>query len=193
MPYHPIPPIRPSIKLEKSFSFRGTTRIWSNRYFITGPAPADTAHWTTLSDAVNVAERLIYTNAVTITGAFGYLAGSDVPVFTKTYATAGTGVFAGQAQAGEVVSLVRYSTSSRTAKNHPLYLYSYYHSAVTTSAALPDTLLAAQKTAIQTYANLWVAGFNDGTSVQVRCGPQGQPSTAALVEPYVTHRDFPRG
>jgi hypothetical protein len=186
-------PVKPSLKVEKTFTFRGSPKIWSNRYFVTGPAPADSAHWTTFSDAVVTAEKAALSNLCTITSTYGYAAGSDVPVFSKTYATVGLLTITGILQAGEVAALVRYSTSARTSKNHPLYLFNYYHSVQAISATSIDSLLVAQKTAFQTYANAWIAGFSDGTNLMVRCGPQGQVATAALAEANLTHRDFPRG
>lgn len=185
---------RPSLKVIKSFAFRGSTRLWSNRYYFGGPMPADSAHWTTLADSAVTAEKAIYWSNQTITQVYGYAAGSDVPVFSKTYTAAGTlPTPGGFRQEGEVVALARWSTAARTSKNHPLYLFSYWHGVYNVSAATPDLLDVSQKTAMQTYANLWVTGITDGTNVQVRCGPQGQLATAALVEPNLTHRDFPRG
>lgn len=183
----------PSLKVVKSFSFRGVTREWSNRYYVTGPTPANSTAWTTFSDAVVNAEKTPLKNTNTIVATFGYAAGSDVPVFSKTYSTVGlTNIASSYPQQGEVCALIRYSTAARTSKNHPLYLYNYYHGVYANNGVNPDDLNSAQVTTFQAYANAWVAGFSDGTNLMVRCGPQGNVATAALCEPKLTHRDFPR-
>lgn len=184
---------QPSLKIVKSFSFRGVTRLWSNRYYMTGPIPSNSTKWTTLADAVVTAEKACLHAQVTIVEAFGYAAGSDVPVFTKTYATAGLITPTGELQQGEVAALVRYSTATRTSKNHPLYLFNYYHRVVASASPNTDTLWGTHRTAFQTYASAWVTGFNDGTNVQVRCGPNGDIATGISVDTFMTHRDFPRG
>lgn len=190
-----MPASRPSLKLVKSFTYRGATRNFSNRYYVNGGTPADTAHWTTFSDAVVAAEKATYLAALgtQIVAAYGYAAGSDVPVFTKTYAVTGTGAWTGYAGTpGDAAALIRYSTTARTSKNHPIYLYNYYHAATVPSGGPYDTLHASQRTAMQTYAAAWITGFSDGTNTLVRCGPNGATATGSLVETLVTHRDLPR-
>lgn len=139
------------------------------------------------------AEKPIYSSVVTIVQTVGYAAGSEVPVFTKTYSTAGTWSSAGfNATPGDVAALVRYSTTARTSKNHPIYLYNYYHGAFNVVGS-PDNLATGQVTAMGTYSGLWISpGFSDGTTSYVRSGPNGATAVGALVEPMVTHRDLPR-
>lgn len=183
----------PSIKVIKTFTYRGVARQWSNRYHFVGGTPPDNAHWTALSDAIVTAEKAVHSNMIEIVETVGYAAGSDVPVFSKTYATAGTLTVTGKIQApGDCAVLVRYATTAKTPKNHPIYLFNYYHGAYFDTGA-PDVVTAGQVSALGTYAGAWIgAGFSDGATSYNRAGPNGATAVGQLVETQVRHRDFPR-
>jgi hypothetical protein len=182
----------PSLKVTKSMAFKGGTKLWSNRYHFNGGTPANGTQWTALSDAVVTAEKACLTPSVTIVSTTGYAAGSDVPVFSKTYSTAGTFAGSGQLPPGEAAALLRYSTTARTSKNHPIYLFNYMHAPIcSTSTNHQDELTSGQKTAYDTYAAAWISGFSDGVHTCVRAGPNGATATGHFTEEYVTHRDFP--
>lgn len=183
-----------SIKVIKSGTFKGGTHRWSNRYHFDGSAPVDGTHWTTLSDLIVNDEKAVLNGSQTIVETIGYAAGSDVPVFSKVYSTAGTnaGTTGHISVPLEVAALVRYSTSARSTKNHPIYLFNYYHGVyVHDGVAGQDTLDATMKSALETYAGQWITGLSDGTVTHHRCGPNGDLATGHITEEYVTHRDFP--
>jgi hypothetical protein len=187
------PPTRPSLKVVKSFAYRGGTRQWSNRYFFNGGTPADSAHWTTLSDSAVSHETNCYGPEVTIVSCVGYDAGSDVPVFSKAYSTVGTGSFSTSSpMPGDVVALIKSTTDARTSKNHPIYLYKYYHDAYRQNATTSDTADTTQLAHLKSVCDNWRVGLSDGTNTLTLCGPRGASALSCIAEPLLTHRDFPR-
>lgn len=182
----------PSLKVVKSSSFRGQTRLWSNRYHFNGGTPSDSAHWTTFSDLVVTAEKAILPASCQIVETVGYAAGSDVPVFTKAYTTNGTNSAATFTQTLQVAAVGRWATTARTPKNHPIYLFAFWHDVHAADASTGrDTLIAAQKTAMDTYGAAWITGFSDGTNTYVRAGPNGATATGYITVSSLSHRDFP--
>jgi hypothetical protein len=182
----------PSIKIVKSFSYKNQGRTFSNRYHFNGGTPADAAHWHTLMDNVTAIEKTLFPSSCKITEAVGYAAGSDLPVASKTYSLTGTNAASGTQAPGDTVMLLRWSTAARSVKNHPVYLFNYYHGAVMRAETNDNDLVAtAQLTALGTFAADWISGFSDGTLTLVRAGPNGATATGSLAEEFLTHRDFP--
>jgi hypothetical protein len=185
-----------SVRIVKEFNYRGGVRHFSNRYAIGTNSPPDPAHWTTLCDAITAAEKLVYVPyaaaGARILQAIGYDAGSEIPVFSKTYALDGTlATTFSKTVPGDVAALVRYSTPDRSSKNHPVYCFNYYHGVVArsqdTTCDKPSDL---QVTALQTYAAAWLTGFSDGVTTYHRSRPTGDLCTGYTVATYLTHRDL---
>jgi hypothetical protein len=182
----------PRVRIVKSMAARGGTQLWSNTYHFNGGTPANNTDWETFFDAIVTAEKATLTADITIVEAVGYVAGATVAAHSKNYTTAGTLTATGKATPPiDCAALVRYATAARTSKNHPIYLFNYVHGARLDGSA-PDLLYTTQKTALETYATAWIAGFSDGTNTLNRAGPNGANATARFVNGYLTHRDFPR-
>jgi len=184
----------PSLKVIKSSSFKGGVRLWSNRYHFNGGVPANDTQWHGFMDTVVNDEKVCYDSGTTIVECVGYDAGSDMPVSSKTYTAAGTGTFnaAGVSCPLQTAILLRWATDARSSKNHPIYLFNYFHAAYRkTGGAASDTVELVQKAAIEGYAGQWISGFSDGVHTLVRAGPNGATAGGHQVEEYLTHRDFP--
>jgi len=175
-----------------SSPYKGGTRTWSNKWFLTGPDWADQTHFNTLSDEYVANAKTWITSNTTITETIGYNGGSDLPVLSKTYSQAGT------ASPGthdhmplEAAMLVRGSTTQRSSKNHPIYIMKYIHGVCHDSSTASETPLSGQKSSLQGSVNEFVSGVSDGTNSRKWAGPGGAVVQAGTVETYVTHRDFP--
>jgi hypothetical protein len=180
------------VVVKSTSPYLGSTKVWSNDYHANGGVPATNTAWDTLFDAIVAAQKACMVTDQHIVEAIGYVGTSTISVHSKAYTTAGTlSVSGGNACPIDTAALLRWSTAARTSKGHPIYLFNYFHG-VRSDSSDRDVLHTTQRTAIDTYATAWLAGFSDGTNSYVRAGPRGANATARLTKTLLTHRDFPR-
>jgi hypothetical protein len=85
------------------------------------------------------------------------------------------------------------ATTKRSTKNHPVYVFSYFHRVLNAAATTGvDDLYGPQKTAYETYGDAWLNGITVGARTYKRTTPDGHATTGRFVEPLVSHRDFRR-
>lgn len=186
----------PSVLIKYTVPSEASTKEVTNRYHFSGGTPADGAHWDTLFDDIVARFAACLLGSVTIVEADGYAAGSNVAVRTKAYAQAGT-IPAIEADAhllpGFCCALLRWATTARTTKNHPVYLFTYVHGVAQlgASAVTSQELSTLQRAALQSYADhWWNAGMSDGTNSYHRAGPNGATGVSATVDQYVRDHDL---
>lgn len=183
-----------SVILVKSFTYRGATEEWSNRYHLEGTTPTTATEWDTLLAAICTSERTCYPSIHAIVRQYGYVAGNDHAVRVRDSSTSPyTGQMAttgGDIAPGDACAMLRSLTPEVTSRGRPIYLRKYFHGAIHTTGA-PDTLLAAQATAILVHAGKMTDGTLPGSMKW--CGPQGGNFGTFKVDPYVRYRQLRKG
>lgn len=172
--------------------YRGGTKEWSNRYFMTG------GNWTGLAEFEDIADWLAGNEAFCYGAksvqkeAVAYGIGSDLPVFSKTLTEAGQSLpgSAHSAAPGDAAAFLRFTTDRRSVKNHPIYLSKWYHSCWIDEAVSEDQLHGDNRQAIVAFANALLAGIQAGDHTRKLCGPYGAVAQQQSVDQYVRHRDF---
>lgn len=184
---------RVGIKLVFSFSWRGDTKVWSQKYHFTGPTEWETeAQFNTFVAALWDSVKESLPARVTCVEAVGYDADSDMPVHTLAIGEAGEYANTDNPQApGEACMLWRFTTDARTSKNHPIYLFKWWHGMQTNGATSPDTLRSGiASTAAGPIGDL-VDGISDGDNTRHYCGPNGAVALDGECEALLHMREFP--
>lgn len=175
-----------------SFGWRGGTREWSNLWHFTQGSWQDQTHFNAFSDAWWNYIKQFTCARVTMVDTTGYDPGSFLPVFTKAYGAAGTYTDTSNPQAaGEMCLLWRFTTDQRTTKNHPIYLYKWFHGTQTDGATAPDTLRNGIKSTADGQITNVLSGASDGTLTRHYCGPFGAVAQSGTTNVHLIAREFP--
>jgi len=170
---------------------RGGTVRWSNRWFFSG-SNLTSGQYSALKTLLEAEYTLILPTTSSIVEYTQYDSGSDVPVASNAVSVAGTLATTGrQFTPSDCAACLRFATAARTSKNHPIYLFKYFHAPMIDTGSDGESITSTQKTRIDSFGSDCVAGFNDGTSVRHITGPHGASATGYFTHPYITHRDFP--
>jgi hypothetical protein len=187
-----------SVRIIKEFNYLGSVREFSNRYHIGTNMPQTGPQWDNLLTAIMSAEALMFTsfanNGARVVKGVGIGPNSNLPVHELAFEHDGSLPATGlEAVPGDCAALLRCTTPDRSVRNHPIYLFSYWHSVHRDAGAGADRIATSQLAALQAYSDKWLAGFSDGTTTYHRSRPNnGTLITGGVVETFFTHRDLPR-
>lgn len=181
------------IRVKVSSPYEGGTREWSCGFYFSGADPT-TAEWEVLADNVRDAFKLCLPDTYEIIESIGYDSSSDIAAFTRTEAAGGSLPATGTMYRLPLfcAGLIRWSTSVRSSKGHPIYCFNYVHGPIAQGGADKERLDPTQVSAMATFAAHWVTGFSDGSGTRIRTTPGGAEVQGSNAQAEVTHRDFPR-
>lgn len=174
--------------------YKGGTKNWGWRLFFNNTTAMTGAVFTALSTAIGADLANVLPTTSTIISAVGYDAGSDVPTNSRTMSVAGGfSPSSGEHYAPlEVAALMRFTTTQRTSKNHPIYLFKYMRAVILAATGNPEVVPSGRRTTYTSLATDLVNGFATGGVTYKLAGPYGAVAQSGACEQYFTHRDFPR-
>lgn len=186
-------PTQISVQIRKSMPYRGNTVVWSNRWFFDKTAlPSDSDKDAIVTTIFNQ-EQIQYSPRVTFLDGIWRAVGSEVPVHTSPLSGSGSMVVTSMSPCpGDCAAVLRFSTTQRTSKNHPIYLFKYFHDVYYVTGANVDTMDNVQEGRILALGNMFVSGITQGGITYKGAGPRGAVAQGASVSPLISHRDFPR-
>lgn len=184
----------PSVRMVRLASHKGVDKEWSNRYHFIGGIPADLTAWTTLVTNIRDAEVPIFPADIRFVRAVCYLNDESPATHVINLTGAGTITLGTKSYASSNSALwIRWETSRRDSRGHPIYARSYYHGALQDSPGSVDVPAGAQRTAMATYGAHWLSGFSDGgANTYTRSLPDGTPGGTVSVAQFIARRVMSR-
>src|ERR1700754_3988122 len=123
-----------SLRLDKSFTYRGAPERFSNRYHFNGSNPASSAEWKAITDALVAQEKTLYPAGTTVIYAAGYTSDTGAAVYPRDYTVspdtpvAGTLVTTGLTECpGDDSFWARWWCGQYNSRGKKIYLRKYWH------------------------------------------------------------------
>jgi hypothetical protein len=188
-----------SLRLDKSFTYRGSPEKWSNRYHFDGSNPADAVEWKAIVDALVAQEKTLYKSGVTVVYAAGYTSDTGAAVYTRDFTitpdTPVPGTFSGSGPdaPGDAAMWARWWCGQYNSRGKKIYARKYFHGVTTNGTTSGDSLSTSQKTALNTFAALLRTGLAVATyTTRHLCDKNGHAAVDNNVVTYITTRTLKR-
>lgn len=186
------------LTIVKKFTYRGdASEEFSNQYWLTGGAPADSAAWLSLANAVIAQEKTCYTSAVSVVQAYGYADDAEHTPAIYSLDLHGAPV-AGTLPdgtslptSGDTAVWLRWKTSRLNTKGKPIYLRKYFHGARVPASGSADAAYTTQKTALETFGGKMYDGTISGTR-KITARAHTDTIVSHLASTYLTTRTLKR-
>lgn len=184
-----------SVTLIQKFTYRDHPEEWSNRYHITGDAPADAAALQAIAEAIWDLLAPALTPAVTLVRAYGYGADGDTSSSSVDWTVspltppAGSFSFGTINAPGDAAATVRWPTGRLNSRGKQIYLRKYFHG-IRQDPSDVDKLYGSELTAMQAFADGMVAEL--GSTGVFMAGPDGETPASGHADPYITTRTLKR-
>jgi hypothetical protein len=191
-----VPGVTIVIQVNKRFAYRANAaEVWSNRYALSGAAPADAAAWRTLFDALVVQEKTCYPSNVQVVGGYGYNAvphkgdhadwGVDLTHAPDTPVNGTLASGSGTVLSGDTAWWIRWKLAKMSSKGKSVYLRKYFHPAIST-VGNADQLQAGVQAAGNAFAS-----FMEGSGLPGSrhiCADDATNTVSHSVSTYTTVR-----
>jgi hypothetical protein len=185
----------PSLRMLFTIPVKGAPHQWSIRMHLAGGLPANSSEWHTLAEDIWTDMQPFLRTDVETTEWIGYANDTTPSVWNELVGASGTlSNGSDMVQAPYVCLGLKWTTTQRDSRGHPIYLRNFIHGAITIPGTV-DEIPNAQATPAIAFAEKFSAGgvgYTVGGNTYHRAGPNGAVAQAGTILTYVTHRVLKR-